>query len=365
MKKEKNISNKKFSFLSKLHLSSSTIYLYFIFPSMIMLLLVYMEEKLKYSEFDFTMKIIVAIAFTIWIALLLVNVLKKYTKFKIFWPLVVSIVFFIYSFALSYGDKSSYSNVFYCLAILFMEVHILYLIFYNVFYLKNKLSSVIFLCVMFVIIGYITIIFSSYGKDNNTIFNSLINIFSAIVGGGLTLGGVAWTIIHEKESRKYEEKLKIKPVIFIKDSSVTSYLSDQLSNHADVVKKSKRVTGIKNLGTLKKAKKTNGSYLVSHIYIVNSDYSYVAIRGFRINDDYHIYDIGQLINKNEEIILLDEYDFTYNKKINYVSLILQDIQNNFYEMEVNYTIHHENGKNHIEIISGIEIKESNLNLKNF
>ncbi len=367
-KKNLNKKNKisvRFNFFKKLDLFSEKIYFYFVIPFLILILLVYLEEKFKHTDLNFLLKIIIGIIFTIWVVMVLVSILRKTTKIGIIWPLVVSFVFFVYAYFIIYNGNSSYGNVFYHIGIFFMEVYILYSIFYNVFCLKNKLSIVILLCVLFVVIGYMAIFSSSYNVGNNTIFNSLITVFSAIIGGGLTLGGVAWTITHEKELRKYDEKLKIKPVIFVKNSSYSVYLSDRFSDQDKVNKKTKRVNGTKNLGTLKKAVKQKKNYIFSPAYIVNSDYSYVAIRGFRINDDYHIYDIGQVINKNEEIILIDEYCFSYNKKISYVSLILQDVQNNFYEMEVNYSISQFQGKKYIEIISSIDTKESNLNLKNY
>jgi len=291
------------------------------------------------------------------------NKLHLNTIIQVIWPLVSSLFFLICCGVVAFEGNVLISNVCYVTSIILLELYLVYLIFCCAY--KKNISVILMLSLLFIIIGYYTIYELTFSIEDKTLFNSLISLFSSIIGGGLTLGGVAWTIMHEKESRKYDEKLKIKPVIFVKKSSVNDYLSDRIFNNKNIIKKMKIVNGINNYGTLKEAKDKKGNYIFSPIYIVNSDYSYIAIRGFRINDDYHIYDIGQVINKNEEVILRDEYHFKYNKKINYVSLLIQDIQNNYYEMEVNYNISPFKEENYIEIISCIEIKESNLDLKDF
>ncbi len=210
--KEEEKPKQKFNFFEKLNQSSDKIYLYFIIPSLVLMFLTFLEENFKYTGFNFALKITIAILFTVWVAFVLFTSFKKIIKVEIVWPLVVSFVFFIYAYFLYYNDNSSYGNIVYCIGIFFLEVYILYTTFYSVFCLKNKLNVVILLCIAFVVIGYVTIVFASYGTDNNTIFNSLITIFSAIVGGGLTLGGVAWTIKSAKQEEEKKEIKKAKPI---------------------------------------------------------------------------------------------------------------------------------------------------------
>jgi hypothetical protein len=93
-----------------------------------------------------------------------------------------------------------------------MEVFLIYFIVCDIYGKKNRVNRVIISSVLFVVLGYVTIFYSSYGLEDDTIFNSLIGVFSAIVGGGLTLGGVAWTIKHEKEENRKEEIQRVKPV---------------------------------------------------------------------------------------------------------------------------------------------------------
>ena len=46
---------------------------------------------------------------------------------------------------------------------------------------------------------------------DNTLFSAVIGIYAAILGGGLTLAGVAWTIKHNQEIRQEDKKNEIKP----------------------------------------------------------------------------------------------------------------------------------------------------------
>ena len=118
----------------------------------------------------------------------------------------------------------------------------------------------------------------------------------------------------------------------------------------------------KCIGTLKEAKEQNGAYILHQILIHNADYSHVSVRGFRINEDYHIYDIGQVLPKNTIIDLRSYFKFEYTKEIKYVALILEDMLNNLYEMELNFEIHKHSTEQVIQINSGIETKKSTLPL---
>ena len=61
--------------------------------------------------------------------------------------------------------------------------------------------------------------------------------------------------------------------------------------------------------------------------------------------------------------MVGTYSFRYDNTIEYVSLILQDMLNNVYELEVNFETYGNDKNKGIKILSGIEIKESDLDLK--
>jgi hypothetical protein len=88
----------------------------------------------------------------------------------------------------------------------------------------------------------------------------------------------------------------------------------------------------------------------------------VIVRGFRVNDDFHIYDYGQVLPKDEILYLKSDFRFKYSKKINYLSIILQDMLENLYELVLIFTIVKDRKDNVIKINSGIETKKTTLNI---
>ena len=204
------------------------------------------------------------------------------------------------------------------------------------------------------IVGLALTMYLIYIIPNQELQNIIISIVSAVYGGLLTLIGVAWTIRKSDKDRKIEEEQKAKPIVFICDART---LVDEIKNPIQRFLLSKKC-----IGTLKEAKDKNNACILHQILIHNSDYSHVSVRGFRINDDYHIYDIGQVLPKNTIIDLRSYFKFEYTREIKYVALILEDMLNNLYEMELNFEIYKHSTEHVIQINSGIEIKKSTLPL---
>ena len=91
--------------------------------------------------------------------------------------------------------------------VIFFEIYSLFVIINGCLSENTNITKTIIFSLIFVILGYISIYASSYSLEDNTIFNSLITLFSSIIGGGITLVGVAWTINHNKlEKRKNKNK---------------------------------------------------------------------------------------------------------------------------------------------------------------
>ncbi len=210
--------------------------------------------------------------------------------------------------------------------------------------------------VAFTILIYVALIFTFpmyiswcglCGKN----FEYFITLYSCAIGGVITLGGVAWGIRNTRNEKKEEEIKKAKPVVFI---CSPESLTDQREKPIERILLSRQAKG-----TLKMSDSKHSAYFMPEIIINNSDYSHVVIKGFRINNDYHIYDIGQVLPKNSIIKLKNNFRFKYNDEINSVSIILQDMLDNIYELQVNYEI--EIGFDHkIEIISGLDIVKTDL-----
>ena len=237
--------NEKSEFWNKLDNILDKANNYFFYPFVLLVSLTWLGQYYKETTFGFIIDVALTAMFFAWIGVCIYKLIRKTTKIAIIWPLIISLVSLISSFITSFANQTFASDISFIVGMFFMEVFLIYLIVYDVYSKKNRISRIIIFSVLFVVLGYITIFYSSYGIGDNTIFNSLIGIFSAIVGGGLTLGGVAWTIKHEKEEKKLEEKLKAKPVVFICDFNNLNHTSEKPLQ--------KYIISNNNYGTLKRA----------------------------------------------------------------------------------------------------------------
>lgn len=204
------------------------------------------------------------------------------------------------------------------------------------------------------IVGIALTIYLIYIIPNQDLQNIIIPIVSAVYGGLLTLVGVAWTIRKSDSDRKQEEEQKARPLVFVCDPKSTSVRSEDLIRgilHSDNTK-----------GSLKKAPGNKTAYTLPQILIDNSDYSHVIIRGFRVNDDFHLYDYGQVLPKDEAIYLKSDFRFEYTDEIKYVSIILQDMLENLHELILNFSIVKDGKDKVIKINSGIETIKTTLSL---
>lgn len=131
---------------------------------------------------------------------------------KVIFPIVMSIGFIISSIIIALSSDEKLSNLLFYIGIGCLELHIIYDIIYTIFLDKKKKTSVpkiIIFAVLFITIGFLIIYFSTYNLDDKTLFNSLIDVFSAIIGGGITLTGVAWTIFSTEKNRKKDREFEL------------------------------------------------------------------------------------------------------------------------------------------------------------
>lgn len=70
----------------------------------------------------------------------------------------------------------------------------------------------LFLTTIATSITTIYLLFWGLEADNHDLFNSIITVFAGVLGGALTLAGVAWTIRSQREKDHKEEVLKCKPL---------------------------------------------------------------------------------------------------------------------------------------------------------
>lgn len=159
----------------------------------------------------------------------------------------------------------------------------------------------------------------------------VVPIVAGVYGGLITLVGVTWTIRKAENDKKEEEIKKAKPVIFVLDHRYVDYEKYQ--------KNTKYLESNKAQGDLRRAKgDSKNKYSMPQICLKNSDYSYASLIGFIINDKCHFYDIGQVLPKDTECLMNNDFEFEFDEQIETVSLIIQDMLDNLYEFELNYEI---------------------------
>ena len=215
------------------------IYKYLLIPFSIIILLAWICEWNKDSLIGNIINYILAVVFVFWIVIIMYNFSKKVLRISLVWPFVISLTIFILSFVISLGGQNNISNILFYSGIFFIELFFIYVIINRAFLEKNKISEAMILALLFIVIGYLSIFSSSYGIEDKTMFNSLIAVFSAIVGGGVTLCGVAWTIRTQKEEYKSEELKRIKPYISFQmlyekpelSPNIKSCISDEKQNY--------------------------------------------------------------------------------------------------------------------------------------
>lgn len=205
------------------------------------------------------------------------------------------------------------------------------------------------------IIGVGLSIYLIYIIPNKELQNIVIPIVSAVYGGLITLAGVSLGIKKSDKDRKEDEIKKARPLVFMVDPHTISYDKEQPIK--------RYLLSHNNRGSLKCANKRQTHFILPHIAITNSDYSHCVMIGFRINNDYHLYDIGQVLSKNSLMILRNDFIFSIKEdKIDYIALLIEDMLDNIYELELNFSIAKDKKENIIQIVSGIELKPTTLNL---
>ena len=80
----------------------------------------------------------------------------------------------------------------------------------------NAIYNFVVLLLATILVSCFAIYFIMWNKEPNaeqTLFSAVMGIYAAVLGGAITLGGVAWTIRRQDEIKSEEEKRKYRPFI--------------------------------------------------------------------------------------------------------------------------------------------------------
>ena len=184
--------------------------------------------------------------------------------------------------------------------------------------------------IMDFVIGIGLTIYLLFIIPNKDLQSIMVPIIAAIYGGLLTLTGVAWTIRWSVKNKENDEMKDLVPLVFIanyddrNDSTVRDiWIVDKL-----------------NKGNLLSCGKGEGAIHFNDFRLANSDHSYCTFRGISINGvKNHWFDHGKAMDKKErDIISLGNY-FEFKENIESIFLLLEDMRDNLYLMEVEFEVH--------------------------
>lgn len=172
-----------------------------------------------------------------------------------------------------------------------------------------------------------TLYFWFWDSYDTEIFTSIMGVFAGLLGGVLTLTGVAWTIKRQDEIRKEDEKKKIKPYVIL----VTEEL-----NFANI----KYISVINNNGIGKIGSK-NTYLLDENFQIKNVGKAACFLDYIKINGEKQIMSRTSLV-ENEKALISVGYQYKFitltEEKIESIKLGIYDLDFNLYEFDVKFKI---------------------------
>ena len=288
---------------------------YFVLPLLVVFLLSYLRKEYSTSRVGVAINIVFSILFVAYLVLIIYKICKKTIKTQsLIWVLVTSLVLIVLSFVMSFGGNASISDIFFIAGVIFFEFYSLFVVIQCCFSEKTMITKAIIFSMIFIILGYYTIYLAAYEKSDNSMFNALISVFSAIIGGGITLIGVAWTIRNEAKERKEDQieynnvkKLEYKPYF-----SVKRIVDTGRKRHHIIDLNNPKYGYILDFFFVNKIKEDEEIFIMEPIVCINTDHSNFMVKRVDFLDD-SIY-LDELINRNENFAFFNEKRFFIKNK---------------------------------------------------
>lgn len=223
---------------------------------------------------------------------------------------------------------------------------------------RNKKETFFDLSMIFdFLAGTALAVYLIYLIPDPTVQTIVTTIVAAMFGGLLTLVGVAWTIRRQDTIRQEEEKKKYKPLVFIRNPQL---MTKEDSQNAIFFYMDSQTPIFTTDHFQFDDKKKKNHYFIKQFYLYNTEVSYCSFKGFLINDEILSMEIGQVFAKNKLYRIYFNRKFAFDQPIQSVSLLLEDMLENFYSLELNFETEEQDNQTDIIIKSGIELKETNI-----
>ncbi|MBO5223058.1 MAG: hypothetical protein J6C23_00905 [Clostridia bacterium] len=163
----------------------------------------------------------------------------------------------------------------------------------------------------------------------------VLAIVASVVGGALTLGGVAWTIKKADKDRKEDDKKKYRPIVnffgvrakeisgkFLINSDFEGSSSNLFINRADEAT----------------------TYKIHNLICKNTDFSPFYLSGIIVNKVKFYSNVKRYVDKNDYLGFGFNTLLYSNKEIKYISLIVQDLLGNEYKIPIKFEVNGDDEK---------------------
>ena len=184
------------------------------------------------------------------------------------------------------------------------------------------------------LIGYLIYLIPG-GEENNNLQEIVLALASAVIGGALTLAGVAWTIKKTEQDNRQQEIQKAKPFFHFLASLSDNIPDTQMICYANIPT------------TVEKP-------IMNIVHLINSDNSNFYIREIKYLGKWYTVEISNCVIKNRDICLIFQTDSeTWDGK--YIIVRTEDILGNSYYYVFGFATHE--NENHEKYNSISCIKE--------
>ena len=181
------------------------------------------------------------------------------------------------------------------------------------------------------------------GDENQALFSAVMGIYAAILGGAITLGGVAWTIKDGNEKRqeelqrvenerKEEERKKYRPFVNVYAGyNLQGLPSTEPIRVTDWLKNTDKISNVWS-------EKLNIANNIRDCCFANTDFSNFYVWGIKIDDAMTSFKSYRYIRKNVYFQLIFTGSIYTEKPIEKLSLILEDMLGGLYELKLDFSV---------------------------
>ena len=189
--------------------------------------------------------------------------------------------------------------------------------------------------------------------DSYSSLQTIITIIvSSVIGGSLTLVGVAWTIKRQDKLRSEEEKKKYSPLIFIE--GYLNNVESISSNYPPIILKNFCLNSSFGQSIDKESNGQKNQCIFYDILVCNAEYSYCSLVGIIINNNCFLSDYAHVLEKNKEykVSIMDHFDI--HNQVDSVALLLKDTLGNYYRLNLVVEIEEKDALVAIKVIGSQE-----------